>query len=63
MKNKFLLLGIVLATLSSCKTASSASSMQLVEVKTQKNISINDELKNDEEFVPLSLTSKNWIKR
>ncbi len=53
MKNKFLLLGIVLATLSACKTASSASSIQLAEVKTQKNISINNELKNDDEFVKI----------
>lgn len=51
MKNKFLLLGIALAALSAYKTASSASSMQIAEVKTQKNISINNELKNDEEFV------------
>ncbi|WP_326982382.1 5'-nucleotidase C-terminal domain-containing protein [Chryseobacterium sp. MYb264] len=51
MKNKFLLLGIVLTTLSACRTASSASSIQLTEVKTQKNISINNELRNDEEFV------------
>lgn len=56
MKNKFILLGIALATLSACKTASStssASSMQLSEVKTQKNISINNELKNDDEFVKI----------
>lgn len=50
MKNKFILLGIALATLSACKTA---SSVQLAEVKTQKNISINNELKNDEEFVKI----------
>ncbi|NML71621.1 bifunctional NAD pyrophosphatase/5'-nucleotidase [Chryseobacterium sp. RP-3-3] len=48
MKNKFLLLGIVLASLTACKTA---STLQLADVKTQKNISINNELKNDEEFV------------
>lgn len=53
MKNKFLLLGIALAALSACKTASSASSMQIAEVKTQKNISINNELKNEEEFVKI----------
>lgn len=53
MKNKFILLGIALVTLSACKTASSASSVQLVEVKTQKNISINNELKNDDEFVKI----------
>ncbi|MGK6343655.1 5'-nucleotidase C-terminal domain-containing protein [Chryseobacterium sp. DT-3] len=48
MKNKFLLLGIVLATLTACKTA---STLQLGQVQPQKNISINNELKNDEEFV------------
>lgn len=48
MKNKFLLLGIALVSLTACKTASSP---QLANVKTQKNISINNELKNDEEFV------------
>lgn len=53
MKNKFLLLGIALAAFSACKTASSASSMQISEVKTQKNISINNELKNDEAFVKI----------
>lgn len=53
MKNKFILLGIALATLSACKTASSVSSVQLVDVKTQKNISINNELKNDDEFVKI----------
>lgn len=48
MKNKFLLLGIALASLTACKTA---STLQLADVKTQKNISINNELRNDEEFV------------
>ncbi|WP_223606891.1 5'-nucleotidase C-terminal domain-containing protein [Chryseobacterium sp. OSA05B] len=48
MKNKFLLLGIALASLTACKTA---STLQLAEAKPQKNISINNELKNDEEFV------------
>ncbi|MGH1519932.1 5'-nucleotidase C-terminal domain-containing protein [Chryseobacterium sp. JK1] len=48
MKNKFLLIGIALASLTACKTASKP---QIVNVKTQKNISINNELKNDEEFV------------
>lgn len=48
MKNKFLLLGIALAALSACKTA---SPLQVADVQTQKNISINNELKNDEEFV------------
>lgn len=51
MKNKFLLLGIALAALSGCKTASTASSMHLGKVETRKNISINNELKNDEAFV------------
>lgn len=50
MKNKFLLLGIALTSLTACKTA---STLQLAEVKTQKNISINNELKNDEEFVKI----------
>ncbi|WP_419489019.1 5'-nucleotidase C-terminal domain-containing protein [Chryseobacterium bernardetii] len=50
MKNKFLLLGIALASLTACKTASAP---QLVNVKPQKNISINNELKNDEEFVKI----------
>ncbi|WP_090000287.1 5'-nucleotidase C-terminal domain-containing protein [Chryseobacterium taichungense] len=48
MKNKFLLLGIALTALSACKTA---SPLQVADVQTQKNISINNELKNDEEFV------------
>ncbi|KMQ60480.1 5'-nucleotidase [Chryseobacterium sp. BLS98] len=48
MKNKFLLLGIALATLTACKTA---STLQLAQVQPQKNISINNELKNDEAFV------------
>jgi 2',3'-cyclic-nucleotide 2'-phosphodiesterase (5'-nucleotidase family) len=48
MKNKFLLLGITLAVLSSCKTV---SPLQVADVQTRKNISINNELKNDEEFV------------
>lgn len=47
MKNKFLLLGIALVSLSACKT----TSLQVANVQTQKNISINNELKNDEEFV------------
>lgn len=51
MKNKFLLLGITLAALSGCKTASSASSIHLGKVEIRKNISINNELKNDEEFI------------
>ena len=48
MKNKFLLLGIALAALTACKTA---STLQLAQVQPQKNISINNELKNDGEFV------------
>lgn len=48
MKNKFLLLGIALATLTACKTA---STLQLAQVQPQKNISINNELKNDEAFI------------
>jgi len=48
MKNKFLLLGIALAALSACKTA---SPLQVAHVQAQKNISINNELRNDEEFV------------
>ncbi|GAB0155805.1 5'-nucleotidase [Chryseobacterium sp. Alg-005] len=47
MKNKFLLLGMALVSLTACKT----TSLQVVNVQTQKNISINNELKNDEEFV------------
>ncbi|MEY8761784.1 5'-nucleotidase C-terminal domain-containing protein [Chryseobacterium tongliaoense] len=46
MKNKFLLLGIILISLTSCKTT-----LQVANVQPQKNISINKELKNDEEFV------------
>ncbi len=48
MKNKFLLLGIALAALSACKTA---SPLQVAHVQAQENISINNELRNDEEFV------------
>jgi 2',3'-cyclic-nucleotide 2'-phosphodiesterase (5'-nucleotidase family) len=48
MKNKFLLLGIALASLTACKTA---STLQVANVQPQKNISINNELKNDEAFV------------
>ncbi|ROI04417.1 MULTISPECIES: 5'-nucleotidase [unclassified Chryseobacterium] len=50
MKNKFLLLGIVLASLTACKTA---STLHIANVTAQKNISINNELKNDEEFVKI----------
>ncbi|ASW74621.1 5'-nucleotidase [Chryseobacterium piperi] len=47
MKNKFLLLGIALVSFTSCKT----TSLQVANVQTQKNISINKELKNDEAFI------------
>ena len=47
MKNKFLLLGIALVSLTSCKTIP----LQVANVETQKNISINKDLKNDEAFV------------
>lgn len=47
MKNKFLLLGMGLVSLLSCKT----TPLQVSNVQPQKNISINNELKNDEEFV------------
>lgn len=46
MQNKFLLLGIALFSLTSCKT----TSLQVAGVQTQKNISINKELKADEDF-------------
>lgn len=46
MQNKFLLLGIALFTLTACKT----TSLQVANVQTQKNISINKELKDDEDF-------------
>ncbi|MBM7421537.1 MULTISPECIES: 5'-nucleotidase C-terminal domain-containing protein [Chryseobacterium] len=46
MQNKFLLLGIALFTLTACKT----TSLQVANVQTQKNISINKELKDDEGF-------------
>jgi len=46
MQNKFLLLGIALFSLTACKT----TSLQVANVQTQKNISINKELKNDEDF-------------
>jgi len=46
MQNKLLLLGIALVSLTACKT----TSLQVANVETQKNISINNELKNDEEI-------------
>lgn len=45
-QNKFLFLGIALVSLISCKTAS----LQVSGVQTKQNISINNDLKNDEEF-------------
>lgn len=47
MNYKSLLLGIALVSLAACKT----TSLQVANVQTQKNISINNELKNNEEFV------------
>ncbi len=47
MRNKFLLLGIALVSLSACKT----TSLQVANVQDSQNISINQEIKNDEEFV------------
>lgn len=46
MQNKLLLLGIALLSLTACKT----TSLQVANVQTQKNISINKELKDDEGF-------------
>nr|WP_314494335.1 5'-nucleotidase [uncultured Chryseobacterium sp.] len=46
MQNKFLLLGIALFSLTACKT----TPLQVAGVQTQKNISINKELKADEDF-------------
>ncbi|RMZ59031.1 bifunctional NAD pyrophosphatase/5'-nucleotidase [Chryseobacterium nematophagum] len=50
MKNKFLLLGIAILSLTSCKTK---APLQVANVQIQKNISINNELKNDETFVTI----------
>lgn len=47
MRNKFLIIGIALITLTACKT----TSLQVAKVQTQQNISINKELNSDEEFV------------
>ncbi|MBW7676210.1 5'-nucleotidase C-terminal domain-containing protein [Chryseobacterium chendengshani] len=44
MQNKFLLLGIALLSLTACKT----TLLQVTNVQTQKNISINQDLKADE---------------
>ena len=55
MQNKFLLLGIALISLTACKT----SSLQVSNVETQKNISINNELKNDEDFIKFIEPYKN----
>lgn len=46
MRNKFLFIGIALVSLTACKTAS----WQVADVKTRKNISINNEIKSDERF-------------
>lgn len=46
MQNKFLLLGIALFSLTACKT----TSLQVANVQTQKNISINQDLKANEDF-------------
>lgn len=46
MQNKFLLLGIAVFSLTACKT----TSLQVASVQTQKNISINNNLKDDEDF-------------
>lgn len=46
MQNKFLLLGIALFSLTACKT----TSLQVTNVQTQKNISINQDLKANEDF-------------
>lgn len=46
MQNKFLLLGIAFFSLIACKT----TSLQVANVQTQKNISINKDLKDDEDF-------------
>ncbi|UFH33360.1 5'-nucleotidase C-terminal domain-containing protein [Chryseobacterium sp. C-71] len=46
MQNKFLLLGIALFSLTACRT----SSLRVANVQTQKNISINQDLKANEDF-------------
>ena len=46
MQNKFLLLGIALFSLTACKT----TSLKLANVQTQKNITINQDLKDNEDF-------------
>ncbi|WP_370900516.1 5'-nucleotidase C-terminal domain-containing protein [Chryseobacterium gossypii] len=48
MRNRFLLLGIALASLTACKTT---GSLQVANVETRENISINKELKDDQEFI------------
>ncbi|CAA7194905.1 5'-nucleotidase C-terminal domain-containing protein [Chryseobacterium potabilaquae] len=50
MKNKFLLLGIAILSLTSCKIK---APLQVANVQIQKNISINNELKNDDTFVTI----------
>lgn len=46
MQNKFLLIGFALLSLTACKT----TSLQVASVQTQKNISINQDLKANEDF-------------
>lgn len=46
MRNKFLFIGIALVSLTACET----TSWQVADVKTRKNISINNEIKSDERF-------------
>ncbi|KQT17058.1 bifunctional NAD pyrophosphatase/5'-nucleotidase [Chryseobacterium sp. Leaf404] len=46
MQNKFLLIGIALLSLTACKT----TPLQVASVQTQKNISINQDLKANEDF-------------
>lgn len=46
MQNKFLLIGIALLSLTACKT----TSLQVANVQTHKNISINQDLQADEDF-------------
>lgn len=46
MQNKFLLLGIALFSLTACKT----TSLKLANVQIQKNITINQDLKDNEDF-------------
>ncbi|MBQ0153108.1 MAG: 5'-nucleotidase C-terminal domain-containing protein [Chryseobacterium sp.] len=54
MKNRFLLLGIAFVALTSCKT----SSLHVNNVQPHQNISINSELKNDEEIAKIIIPYK-----